>query len=162
METSPIVVLGGSEHERSQLVSQLSGSGLKATSETHLALAEGTPALIVITGPEAAHLVAEARDVPALAEVPILAIVPGVPATAATEALAAGATDVTRLPLSPAVLASWGPCFGEKTKESTCEQCRIQLYTAAAESIPRARIAPRDSRSARGHADQGSARPRRG
>ncbi len=100
------MVLGGSEHERSQLVSQLSGSGLSATSETHLALADGTPALIVITGPEAAHLVAEARDVPALAEVPILAIVPGVPATAATEALAAGATDVTRLPLSPAVLAS--------------------------------------------------------
>jgi len=33
-------------------------------------------------------------------------------------------------------------CFGEKAKESTCEQCRIQLYTAAAESIPRARIAP--------------------
>jgi len=49
--------------------------------------------------------VAEARDVPALAESPILAVVPAIPPTAVTEAIAAGATDVARHPLPPSVLA---------------------------------------------------------
>ncbi len=106
MESQPIVVLGGSEQERAQLVLQLVGAGLSAAAFTHLILGESPPPLIVVTGSEAAHLVAEARDVPALADVPILAVVPGVPATSATEALAAGASDVARLPIVPAVLAA--------------------------------------------------------
>ncbi|MBA3538011.1 MAG: PAS domain S-box protein, partial [Deltaproteobacteria bacterium] len=67
---------------------------------------EGVPALLVITGADAAHVVSEARDVPALAEVPILAVVPSVPPTAVAEALAAGATDIARLPVPPIVLAN--------------------------------------------------------
>jgi PAS domain S-box-containing protein len=100
-----IVVLGGSEPERATLVAQLAASGLSAQAVTQLNLADGVPQLIVVTGSDAAHLVAEARDVPALAEVPILAVVPAVPPTAVTEALAAGATDVARHPLPAAMLA---------------------------------------------------------
>ena len=96
-------MLGGSEQERAQLAAQLTASGFEATVQT-LALAGGAPELIVATGPEAAHLVAEARDIPALAEVPIIALVPTIPPTAVAEALAAGATDVARLPVPPAVL----------------------------------------------------------
>ena len=106
MEVGSIVVLGGSDAERAALVAQLATSGLAATAATQIDLSNGVPTLIVITGAEAAHLVAEARDVPALAEVPILAVVAAIPPTAVTEALAAGATDVERHPLSPAVLAA--------------------------------------------------------
>jgi len=105
LEIPSIVVLGGSEPERATLVGQLAASGLAARSQTQLTLAEGLPQLIVVTGSDAAHLVAEARDVPALAEVPILAVVPAIPPTAATEALAAGATDIARHPLAPSLLA---------------------------------------------------------
>lgn len=105
MEAPQIVVLGGSEPERATLVGQLASSGLSAGAATSLSIADGLPALIVVTGADAAHLVAEARDVPALAEIPILAVVPAIPPTAVTEALAAGATDVARHPLPPAVLA---------------------------------------------------------
>jgi PAS domain S-box-containing protein len=101
----PIVVIGGSEQERGQLVSQLAASGLRATSLERLSI-EAEPALLVVAGAEAAYLVAEAREVPALAEVPILAVVPAIPPTAAPEALAAGASDVAHLPLQPAVLAA--------------------------------------------------------
>ena len=61
---SPIVVLGGSEQERVQLVAQLVASGLVATGHSHLTLGGAPPALIVVTGPEAAHLVAEALGHP--------------------------------------------------------------------------------------------------
>ncbi|HEY6178377.1 MAG TPA: PAS domain S-box protein, partial [Kofleriaceae bacterium] len=57
-------------------------------------------------GSEAAQLVSEARDFPALAEIPILAVVPGIPPTAVAEALAAGATDVIRTPVQPQLLAA--------------------------------------------------------
>ncbi|MDB4963040.1 MAG: putative sensor protein [Myxococcales bacterium] len=105
MEAPSIVVLGGSEPERATLVNQLAASGLAARAETQLSVAEGLPNLIVVTGADAAHLVAEARDVPALAEIPILAVVAGIPPTAVTEALAAGASDVARHPLPGAMLA---------------------------------------------------------
>ncbi len=105
MEAPSIVVLGGSEPERATLVSQLAASGLSAAAQTQLTLSDGLPQMIVVTGADAAHLVAEARDVPALAEIPILAVVPAIPPTAVTEALAAGATDVARHPLPPSVLA---------------------------------------------------------
>jgi PAS domain S-box-containing protein len=59
-----------------------------------------------MVGSEAAQLVSEARDFPALAEVPILAVVPAIPPTAVAEALAAGATDVVRTPVLPQLLAA--------------------------------------------------------
>ena len=74
VEAATIVVLGGSEPERATLVASLTGSGLAARSETSLNLADGLPQLIIVTGADAAHLVAEARDIVALAEVPILAV----------------------------------------------------------------------------------------
>jgi PAS domain S-box-containing protein len=98
-----IVVLGGSEQERGQLVAQLEAAGLPAVAQTHLQ-ANAPPDLIIVTGSDAAYLVSEARDVPMLADVPILAVVPAVPPTAVSESLAAGATDVVRLPLVPALL----------------------------------------------------------
>ena len=105
MEAAPIVVLGGSEPERATLVAQLASSGLPAMSATSISLADGLPALLIVTGADAAHLVAEARDIVALAEVPILAVVAAIPPTAVTEALGAGATDVARHPLPSAMLA---------------------------------------------------------
>ena len=105
MEAATIVVLGGSDPERAALAAQLVASNLPARAEAHLSLGEGPPSLIVVTGADAAHLVAEAREVPVLADVPILAVVPAIPPTAVTEALAAGATDVARLPVPSAMLA---------------------------------------------------------
>ncbi|HEU4728229.1 MAG TPA: PAS domain S-box protein, partial [Kofleriaceae bacterium] len=106
MECASIVVLGGSEPERAQLVAQLASAGLAARAETHLSSQDGLPALLVVTGGEAAHLIAVARDRPGFAEVPILAVVAAIPPTAVTEALAAGATDVARLPVASPVLAT--------------------------------------------------------
>jgi PAS domain S-box-containing protein len=106
VEVATIVVLGGSDPERAALAAQLVAINLPARAESHLSLADGLPTLLVVTGADAAHLVAEAREVPALAEVPILAVVPAIPSAAVPEALAAGATDVARLPVTPAVLAA--------------------------------------------------------
>src|SRR5262245_4650766 len=105
-EARDIVVIGGGDAERDQLVSQLATAGLPARSVARLRMDGGAiPDLIVITGPDAAHLVSEAREAPDLADVPILAAIPAVPATAATEALAAGPAEVARLPLPAGVLA---------------------------------------------------------
>ena len=106
MDPPSIVVLGGSEAERARLVEQLAGSGVAAVAETYLPMAHGLPALLVMVGSEAAQLVSEARDFPALAEIPILAVVPAIPPTAVAEALAAGATDVVRTPVLPQLLAA--------------------------------------------------------
>jgi PAS domain S-box-containing protein len=104
--STPIVILGGSEAERDQLVSHLVSSGLAARSATKLLAADGLPGLIVITGDAVVEVVAEARGVPALAEVPILAIVPAIPPTLLAGALSAGATDVVRQPVPSALLAT--------------------------------------------------------
>jgi len=106
VEAATIVVLGGSEPERATLVAQLASSGMSVRGEPTLVVGPNLPGLLVIIGADAAHLVAEARDQPALADVPILAIVPAVPATSGTEALAAGATDVARMPVPPAIFAA--------------------------------------------------------
>jgi len=106
VEAATIVVLGGSDPERAALAAQLVASNLRARAESQLSVADGLPSLIVVTGADAVHLVAEAREVPALAEVPILAVVPAIPPTAVTEALAAGATDVARMPVPPAIFAA--------------------------------------------------------
>jgi PAS domain S-box-containing protein len=103
-----IVVVGGSAAERSALVAALAAAGLPARAEAALVLDDETalPGLIAVTGSDAAALVAEAREVPGLADVPVLAVVSAVPASAAAEALAAGASDVVRQPFGPAELAA--------------------------------------------------------
>ncbi|HEX2689628.1 MAG TPA: PAS domain S-box protein [Kofleriaceae bacterium] len=106
MDSASIVVIGGSEPERAQLVAQLAGSGVAARAETYLTFGAGLPMLLIVIGPEAADLVAEARDFPALADIPILAVVGSAPPAAVTEALAAGATDVARFPVHSSVLAA--------------------------------------------------------
>ncbi|MGE0546716.1 MAG: PAS domain S-box protein [Kofleriaceae bacterium] len=107
MDAPTIVVLGGSESERAALTEQLAASGLQARSESQIAIGNRRmPALIVVTGAEAAQLVAEAREIPALADVSILAVVPSVPSSAAAAALAAGATDIAQVPIAPAALAA--------------------------------------------------------
>ncbi len=109
VDTTTIVVLGGNEQERAQLAGQLAGAGLPARCEGVLTVPNDSselPDLIVVLGSEVAHLVAEARDVPALADVPILALVPAVPPTTVGEALAAGASDVARLPVPSTILAT--------------------------------------------------------
>jgi PAS domain S-box-containing protein len=106
VDSASIVVLGGSEAERARLVEQLAASGVVASAETYLPVAPSLPALLVMVGSETAQLVSEARDFPALAEIPILAVVPAIPPTAVAEALAAGATDVVRTPVQPLLLAT--------------------------------------------------------
>ena len=64
------------------------------------------PLLIVLCGPEPTLRCAEAREVPMLAQVPILAVVPTIPSDAAAAALAAGATDVLEGAPTPAVLGA--------------------------------------------------------
>ena len=106
MDPGTIVVLGGSEPERAQLVAQLAGSGLGVRGEAQLAVVGAPPALIVVVGPDASLTVAEIRNTPPFAELPILAVVAAIPATLATEALATGATDVVVVPVQPGVLAA--------------------------------------------------------
>ena len=106
MESQPIVVLGGSEDDRAPVVAQLIASGLSAQSVTKLTAADGLPALIVVVGESSVELVGEAREVPALADTPILAVVPPMPITALASALAAGATDVVRSPAPSVLLAA--------------------------------------------------------
>jgi PAS domain S-box-containing protein len=106
VEGSPIVVLGGSEDDRASIVSQLTASSLTAWGVTKLTAADGLPGLLIITGEAVLELVAEARDVPALAEVPILAVVPAMPVTMLAGALTAGATDVLRQPAPTAMLVA--------------------------------------------------------
>jgi PAS domain S-box-containing protein len=101
-----IVVLGGSDDERAATVTQLAASGLDARGATQLLQSEALPSLLVVIGAAAVELVSEARDIPTLAEVPVLAVVPAFPPTFAPAALAAGATDVATTPLPPAVLAT--------------------------------------------------------
>lgn len=103
---APIIVIGGGEQDRAQVVAQLAGSGLEVTAELSLAMVQGMPALIVVVGSEAAIVIADIRSMPTVAELPILAIVPSIPPTAAGEALAAGATDVCRAPVPTSVLAA--------------------------------------------------------
>ncbi len=102
-----IVVLGGSEADRAVLVADLDGCGMPAIgSSSNMHLADGPPPLYVVTGPDALQLISELRDVPVLGEVPILAVVPQIPATFVTSALGAGANDVAVQPLPSAVLAN--------------------------------------------------------
>ncbi|HEY5926369.1 MAG TPA: PAS domain S-box protein [Kofleriaceae bacterium] len=106
MENQPIVVLGGTDDDRAAVASQLTGSGLTAQAVGKLTAADGIPGLIVVLGDHVVELVGEARDVPALAEIPILALTPHMPQTTLAGALAAGATDVVRWPAPSALLVA--------------------------------------------------------
>lgn len=107
MESSPIVVLGGTDEERAALVAQLASSGLDAHAARKLSqLGDALPALLLLTGDEVTELVIEARDNPGFAEVPILALVPAIPPATLAAVLTAGATDVARLPLPSGLLAT--------------------------------------------------------
>ena len=94
VESIPIVVLGGSEEDRAAVVASLTASGLNARGTNTLSSTDSSPSVLVIAGPTVIELVAQARDVPAFADVPVLAIVPAIPPGATAEALSAGATDV--------------------------------------------------------------------
>jgi PAS domain S-box-containing protein len=94
VESIPIVVLGGSEEDRAAIVGSLAASGLDARGTTTLSSGDGATSVLVIMGPTVIELVTQAREVPAFADVPVLAIVPPIPIGATAEALAAGATDV--------------------------------------------------------------------
>ncbi len=109
MDTSgEIAVVGGSEADRAALTTSLHAAGLLARGVAALALdgPDSVPPLLIVTGPDVVALVAAARDVPVLAQIGILAVVPMVPSTAATDALAAGATDVIPPHAGTAVLAA--------------------------------------------------------
>lgn len=101
-----IVVLGGTEEDRATLVADLDGCGLPVVGAARVSLHNGPPPCFVVTGPDALQVIAELRDVPALAETPILAVVAAIPTTAAAAALGAGANDVAVPPLPSAVLAN--------------------------------------------------------
>jgi PAS domain S-box-containing protein len=106
VESPPIVVMGGSDEERAAIVGQLVASGLDARAAARLSTADGLPSLIVIAGEQVVELVAEAREAPALVDVPILALVPAIPPATLAAALSAGATDVARMPVPSSLLAA--------------------------------------------------------
>jgi PAS domain S-box-containing protein len=115
--------MGGSDEERAALVGQLVASGLDARAAARLSTADGLPSLIVIAGEQVVELVAEAREAPVLADVPILALVPALPPATLAEALSAGATDVARMPVPSSLLAA------------RCRNlCRLNKRDAAASS----------------------------
>jgi len=103
-----ITVVGGGATDRASLVAVLQSAGLDATAAETLNLDSpaSAPRLLIVTGGDVAMLVGEAREVPLLAGIPILAVVPAVPLSAASDALAAGATDIIQPPIGPAVLAA--------------------------------------------------------
>jgi PAS domain S-box-containing protein len=106
VDSTPIVVLGGSQDERSVVVAQLVASGLVARGATVPSVADELPGVLLVIGPTAIELVTQAREVPALADVPILALVPAIPPSTLAEALAAGASDVVPMPAATAVLVA--------------------------------------------------------
>jgi len=109
MATAPhIQVLGGVEANRVALATTLRTAGFESV-ESRGAIAvnvERLPQLVVIVGADPAILCAEARDVPVLVGVPILVVVPGIPADAGVKALASGADDIIVEPVLPAVLGA--------------------------------------------------------
>jgi PAS domain S-box-containing protein len=101
-----IAIVGGSHDEREAVLAPLAAAGLAPRASAKLALADGVPALLVVVGEAVIELIAEARSRPALAEMAILAVVPVLPPTMVSNALAAGATDVLRLPVTSAILVA--------------------------------------------------------
>ncbi len=100
-----VMVLGGSAEERDQIAAELVANHYAAVPALGIVPGEVPPALIVATGPAVAKLVAALRNTPALAEVPILAVVSADAAATLSAALDAGATDILRLPAPTTMLA---------------------------------------------------------
>lgn len=105
-----IVVVGGAEEARVEALTELGRAGFsRVTSGETVTIAAShldAPDLLVITGNDVRALVEQAREVPPLALVPILALIPAIPADEATAVLAAGATDVVVKPVQTAVLGA--------------------------------------------------------
>ncbi len=103
-----IHVLGGAEATRIAVATTLRTAGFESV-ESRGAIRvdpDNTPQLLVIVGSDPAILVSEAKDVPALADVPILVVVPAIPDDAGTKAIANGADDVILEPPAAAVLGA--------------------------------------------------------
>jgi len=101
-----IAIVGGTAEEREAVLAPLVAARLPARAAAKLSLAEGVPSLLIVVGDAVLELIGEARSHPGLAELSILAVVPGMPPAAGATALATGATDVMRLPVLPAALVA--------------------------------------------------------
>jgi CheY-like chemotaxis protein len=104
-EGQPIRVAGAEDPSREAIARGLRKAGFGQV-EAGDDLPSQTPAALVVTGDDAAALVARARELPALRDVPILAVVPPTPEDAAAAAIAAGADDVIPAPPVPEVMAN--------------------------------------------------------
>ena len=90
-----IVVVGDSQRE--DLCTRIVAAGFSNVAPAESLMFGDTPqipALIVVVGADAPTLCAEARRVPILADVPILAVVAAIPPSLPAAAMAGGATDV--------------------------------------------------------------------
>jgi PAS domain S-box-containing protein len=108
--TAPrIAVVGGDERSRVAVATVLASAGfsdVESRGQIPLGANDPVPDVMVIIGTEVEQLCLEAREVPVLSDVPILAVVPAMPAGAASEAIGAGADDVAVDPPSPAVIGA--------------------------------------------------------
>ena len=105
-----IVVVGGVEEARVEALTELAKAGFsRVTSGETVTIASNyleMPELLVVVGDDVSSLCQQAREVPPLALVPVLAVVPGIPAAEAIAALAAGATEVVVRPIQTAILGA--------------------------------------------------------
>ena len=93
----PILIVGAADQCRASMGRLLRDAGLTAVSdrgELDFADDDPLPSLVIACGSDPALVCGQIRDIPLLAEVPILAVVPGIPPDAAALALAAGADEV--------------------------------------------------------------------
>ncbi|HUH02359.1 MAG TPA: PAS domain S-box protein [Kofleriaceae bacterium] len=104
-----IVVVGGADDARVQMLKAMTQCGFgRVESCATVSLTEHMllPDLLVVVGADVRSLCSQAREVPQLANVPILAVVPAIPAGEDTAALAAGADDVVVSPSPNVVLCA--------------------------------------------------------
>lgn len=110
MSAARILIVGGDATARAGVLALLGRAGFaNATSADSVRLESSAdvPELIVVTGGgDIPAIVTDARATPLLAEIPILAVCPQVPAEAAVAAIAAGATDVIREPREPGLIGA--------------------------------------------------------
>ncbi len=104
-----IAVVGGEERSRVAIATLLRNAGFdRVVSSGVVSLPEHgvTPDLLVAVGYDIGVLCVEAQQIPAVSDVPILAVVPAMPASAAQAAIADGASEVIVDPPSAAVLGA--------------------------------------------------------
>lgn len=125
-----IHVLGGTEANRISVATVLRTAGFESVESRGSIRIDlnAPPDLLVIVGAEPSILCAEARDIPALAEVPILVVVPAIPADAGARAIASGADDVVTEPLSAGVLGARVRCMvrGARARRKATELAELQ------------------------------------